>query len=142
VIIPPVDYTPISGGRTMRAVLGLAVATMFAFGSVNVAQSVEPEKKPEQKIEQKAAPKVEQKEEHGCLFHMESMKDVKYEVTNTADGVTIKITTDKPELVKQIQESVAKCRASCCKPGEHKGCPMKGQENPGCHHQQQEQPKK
>jgi hypothetical protein len=70
------------------------------------------------------AEKAEKKEHGACLFHMESMKDVKYEVTNTADGVTIKITSDKPELVKQIQESVLKCRESH-KSGDQKGgCPM------------------
>jgi hypothetical protein len=66
------------------------------------------------------AEKNEKAEKGCCVFHMESMKDAKYEVTNTTDGVTIKITSDKPEVVKQIQESVAKCKA-----GDHKGnCPM------------------
>jgi len=38
----------------------------------------------------------------GCCQEM--MKDVKFEVTNLPNGVLIKITSDKPEVVKQIQE--------------------------------------
>jgi hypothetical protein len=48
--------------------------------------------------------------------------------------VTIKITSDKPEVVKKIQESMAQCQAAH-KSGDHKHmCPMhKDSESPGHH---------
>lgn len=55
-----------------------------------------------------------QKHEHGkeagC---QEMMKDVKFEVTNLPNGVQIKITSDKPEVVKKIQE-MHKDGKCCC----------------------------
>ena len=69
-----------------------------------------------------------------CFFHMNSMKDAKYEVTNIPDGVTIRITSDKPDIVKKIQESMAQCRAAH-KSDDHKHmCPMhKDSDSPGHH---------
>ena len=67
-----------------------------------------------------------------CIFHINAMKDAKYEVTNTPDGVTMKITSYKPEVVKKIQETVEKCHEAH-KSGDHKHmCPMKkASESPG-----------
>jgi hypothetical protein len=110
----------------MRKVISFAVVSMFVLGVANVAFSAD----------------VEKKENNSCLFHMtDSTKDVKYEVTNTSDGVTIKITSTKPELVKQIQESVSKCHEAQ-KSGDHKNmCPMKNQPDTSCHHKKQEEKK-
>jgi YHS domain-containing protein len=47
----------------------------------------------------------------GCCEEM--MKDVKFEVTNLPNGVQIKITSDKPEVVKKIQE-MHKDGKGCC----------------------------
>jgi YHS domain-containing protein len=49
-------------------------------------------------------------------------KDVEKKVENTADGVTIKITSKNPETVKKIQDHVAKMGECCAKMGE--GCTM------------------
>lgn len=38
----------------------------------------------------------------------EAMKDVKVEVTDTAEGVIVKVSSNKPEVVKLIQEHWAK----------------------------------
>jgi hypothetical protein len=93
----------------MRSTIRFTVAVLFVSVLVNVAMSADTEKK----------------EKGSCIFHMYSMKDVKYEVTNTPDGVTIKISSDKPEVIKQIQESTAQCHEAH-KSGDHKGmCPMK-----------------
>jgi Cu+-exporting ATPase len=55
-----------------------------------------------------------QKHEHGKEGSCEEMmKDVKFEVTNLPNGVQIKITSDKPEVVKQIQE-MHKDGKGCC----------------------------
>jgi Cu+-exporting ATPase len=55
-----------------------------------------------------------QKHEHGKEASCEEMmKDVKFEVTNLPNGVQIKITSDKPEVVKQIQE-MHKDGKGCC----------------------------
>jgi hypothetical protein len=106
----------------MRTMILFAAATFFIFGTMNTIMGVEPEKK----------------EHHGCIFHMESMKDAKYEVTNTPDGVIIKITSDKPEVVKQIQECVTKCREAH-KTGDHKGmCPMKKEGQSSGHKEEME----
>jgi len=43
-------------------------------------------------------------------FCPKAMKDVKIEATNIANGVTVKITSDNPEVVKQIQEHKANCQ--------------------------------
>lgn len=40
-------------------------------------------------------------------------KDVERKVENTADGVTIKISSKNPETVKKIQEHVAACQKMC-----------------------------
>lgn len=47
----------------------------------------------------------------GCCQEM--MKDAKFEVTNLPNGVQIKITSDKPEVVKKIQE-MHKDGKCCC----------------------------
>lgn len=39
-----------------------------------------------------------------------AMKGVKVETTNIANGITMKITSDDPEVVKQIQEYKANCK--------------------------------
>jgi hypothetical protein len=99
----------------MRKMLGIAMvlAVALAFNASAVTNAGADK-----------AEKAEKKEGHSCVFHMESMKDAKYEVTNTPDGVTIRITSDKPEVVKQIQECISKCR-DAHKSGDHKGmCPM------------------
>jgi len=49
-------------------------------------------------------------------------KDIEKKVENTADGVTIKISSKNPETVKKIQEHVAKMGECCAKMGE--GCTM------------------
>lgn len=61
-----------------------------------------------------------------CLM---MIKDATYKVTNTANGVTIEITSPDAATVKMIQEKAAKAGKGCeCgKPGEKKGhCPMGG----------------
>jgi hypothetical protein len=102
----------------MRRVIRYAVLTLCVLGIVYTVKSAEAEKKGKP----------------SCFFHMDSMKDAKFEVTNTPDGVTIKITSDKPEVVKKIQESMAQCQAAH-KSGDHKHrCPMhKDSESPGHH---------
>jgi hypothetical protein len=64
---------------------------------------------------------AQQEEKKACCEHkcMEMMKDAKIEVANTGNGVTITITSDKPELVKAIHEHFAdfnmeKCKTGCC----------------------------
>ena len=37
------------------------------------------------------------------------MKEAKIEVTNTDNGIIVKVTSDNPKVVKQIQERWAKC---------------------------------
>ena len=49
---------------------------------------------------------------HGCPMMGE---DVEKKVENTADGVTIKISSKNPETVKKIQEHVAKMGECCAK---------------------------
>lgn len=52
----------------------------------------------------------QEKHEHGkegetcCEMMKDVMKDVKFEVTNLPNGIQVKITSDKPEVVKKIQE--------------------------------------
>jgi TusA-related sulfurtransferase len=41
------------------------------------------------------------------------MKDAKFEVNKIDNGITITITSDKPEVVKQIQEHQANCKKDC-----------------------------
>jgi len=85
---------------------------------------------------------AEKKDKPSCFFHMDSIKDAKCEVIKTEDGITIKITSDKPEVVKQIQESVSKC-GEAHKSGNHKTmCPMKNGTKASCHSEQQEEKKK
>ena len=102
----------------MRRVIRYAVLTFCAFGFVYTALSAD----------------TEEKGKSSCFFHMNSMKDTKYEVTNISDGVTIKITSNKPDIVKKIQESMAQCQAAH-KSGDHKHmCPMhKDSDSPGQH---------
>ncbi|MFC1849863.1 hypothetical protein ACFL27_06605 [candidate division CSSED10-310 bacterium] len=47
-----------------------------------------------------------QKHDDCCKF----MKDANVEVTNVDNGIVIKITSDKPDMVKMIQEHGAKCK--------------------------------
>jgi YHS domain-containing protein len=50
----------------------------------------------------------------GCCANCPMMdKDVERKVENTADGVTVKITSKNPETVKKIQEHAAKMAAGC-----------------------------
>jgi hypothetical protein len=107
----------------MRTLIRFTVLAFFVLGVVNTVNSAEPENKGKP----------------SCMFHMDGMKDAKYEVTNTPDGVIIKITSDKPDVVKQIQEKTAKCQEAH-KSGNHKNmCPMKNDSTAMCpHHQQQE----
>ncbi len=78
---------------------------------------------------------VEKKGKPSCIFHMDSMKDAKYEVTNIPEGVTIRITSDNPETVEKIQESMAQCQAAH-KSGEHKHmCPMHKNEGSSGRHE-------
>jgi hypothetical protein len=107
----------------MRTLISLAVITLFGVGVFNAVNSAEPGNKGKP----------------SCMFHMDGMKDAKYEVTNTPDGVIIKITSDKPDVVKQIQEKTAKCQEAH-KSSNHKNiCPMKNDSTAMCpHHQQQE----
>jgi TusA-related sulfurtransferase len=56
---------------------------------------------------------------HGCPMMGE---DVEKKVENTADGVTIKISSKNPETVKKIREHVAKMGECCAKMAE--GCTM------------------
>jgi hypothetical protein len=109
----------------MRKVIGCIVLLILVLGAAKVVISADAEKR----------------EKPSCLFHNDAIKDAKYEVTNIADGATIKITSDKPEVVKQIQELVSKCQ-EVHKSGDHKMCPMKDKSNPSCHHEQQEEKKK
>ena len=93
----------------MRTLIRFAVPAFFILGLVNTIPGAE--------TEQKKKPK--------CIFHLDAMKGAKYEVTNTPDGVIMKITSDKPEIAKQIQEIVAKCRKAH-ESGDHKHvCPLK-----------------
>lgn len=80
---------------------------------------------------------TETKKEPHCIFHMDAMKNAKYEVTNTPDGVIMKITSDKPEVAKQIQEIVAKCREAH-ESGDHKHmCPLKKSSESSDHKEQE-----
>ncbi|MCK4527749.1 hypothetical protein KAW18_10300 [candidate division WOR-3 bacterium] len=69
---------------------------------------------------------TEEKCEHHKGKFCELKKDAKIEVSNIEDGVIIKITSDKPKLVKQIQERAAKWGSECkhdsdeCKHKKHK----------------------
>ena len=106
----------------MRTLIRFAVLAFFILGFVNTISGAE--------TEQKKKPK--------CIFHMDAMKDAKYEVTNTPDGVIMKITSDKPEVAKQIQEIVAKCREAH-ESGDHKHvCPLKKSAEPSGHNEQEE----
>jgi len=85
---------------------------------------------------------TEKKEKPSCFFHLDSIKDAKYEVTSITNGVTITITSDKPEVVKQIQEAISKCHEAHTS-GNHKNmCPMSNKTNPSCHSDKQEEKKK
>jgi hypothetical protein len=107
----------------MPTFIRFAVLTFIVFGVVNTVMGAEPEKKGKS----------------SCIFHMDGMKDAKYEVTNIPDGVTIKITSDKPEVVKQIQETTTQCHEAH-KSGDHKNmCPMKKDTGCPAHKEQQEQ---
>lgn len=56
------------------------------------------------------------KESALCSRYYEAMKDVKIEVTNTTEGIIVKVTSNKPEVVKLIQEYWAKKTVNpCCK---------------------------
>ena len=46
--------------------------------------------------------------------YCELMKDAKTEVTNTDNGVMVKVTSDDPEVVKLIQECWAKKQKGLC----------------------------
>lgn len=46
--------------------------------------------------------------------YCELMKDAKTEVTNTDNGVIVKVTSDDPEVVKLIQECWAKKQKDLC----------------------------
>ena len=102
----------------MLIVIRYTVLMLCAFGFVHTAISADTEKKGKT----------------SCFFHMDSMKEAKYEVTDIPDGVTIKITSNKPDIVKKIQESMAQCQAAH-KSGDHKHmCPMhKDSDSPGQH---------
>jgi hypothetical protein len=102
----------------MGRVIRYAVLTLCVFGIAYTVSSAEAEKEGK----------------HSCLFHMGSMKDAKYEVTNIPDGVTIRITSDKSDVVKEIQKSMAQCRAAH-QSGAHKHmCPIhKNSDSPGHH---------
>ena len=110
----------------MRKLIGFTVLSVLVLSVAGMALSAGTEKK----------------EKPSCFFHMDSIKDAKYEVTNTANGVTISITSDKPEVVKQIQEAISQCREAH-KSGNHKTmCPMKNGSKAPCHTEQQEEKKK
>jgi TusA-related sulfurtransferase len=97
----------------MYTMIRFTVVSFFVLGIISAGMSAEPEKK----------------EKGSCLLHIDGMKDAKYEVTNIPDGVTIKITSDKPALVEQIQATAAQCREAHAS-GNHKtGCPMKMNSN-------------
>lgn len=49
----------------------------------------------------------------GCQGCPMMGKDVERKVENTADGVTVKISSKNPETVKKIQEHVAACQKMC-----------------------------
>lgn len=102
----------------MRKVIRYMVLTLCVFGIVHTVTSADTEKKAEP----------------SCFFHMDSMKDATYEVNNIHDGVTIKITSNKPDVVKEIQKSMAQCEAAH-KSDDHKHmCPMhKDSDSPGHH---------
>jgi hypothetical protein len=104
----------------MGRVIRYAVLALCGFGIAYTVSSAEAEKEGK----------------HSWLFHMGSMKDAKYEVTNIPNGVTIRITSNKPDVVKEIQESMAQCRAAH-QSGDHKHmCPMhKDSDSPGNHDQ-------
>ena len=105
----------------MSTLIRIAVLAYFILGVVSTVMGAEAEKKGKPH----------------CIFHMDGMKDAKYEVINTPDGVTMKITSDKPEVVKQIQETMAKCREAH-ESGDHKHmCPLKkASESSGPHQQE------
>lgn len=110
----------------MRKVIGITALMMLVLGVATLVISADAEKK----------------DKPSCFFHMDAIEGTKIEITNIADGVTITITSDKPEVVKQIQETVSKCHEAH-KSGDHKNmCPMKNKSNPACHKEQQEEKKK
>ncbi len=49
-----------------------------------------------------------------CPLHS---KDVERKTENVAEGVSVKITSKNPEMVKKIQEHFADGKAYCLKPG-------------------------
>ncbi len=51
---------------------------------------------------------------HPYKGYWKAMKDAKIEVTNTDNGVIVKVTSDNPEAVKLIQECWAKCQKGHC----------------------------
>jgi TusA-related sulfurtransferase len=109
-------------GYDMRTLIRCAVLSFFVFGVVNTVMGADTEKKGKP----------------SCLFHMDSMKDAKFEVTNTPDGVIIKITSDKPDVVKQIQETTTQCHEAH-QSGDHKNmCPMKKDSTAPCHKEQEQ----
>lgn len=106
----------------MRTLIRFSVLAFLVLGVVNTIHGADTEKK----------------KKPTCIFHMDGMKDAKYEVTNIPDGVTIKITSDKPEVVKQIQEAMAKCREAH-ESGDHKHmCPLKKSSESPVHNEQEE----
>jgi len=91
---------------------------------------------PAQYVKKEAKPKSpgmammhQEKHEHGkepCCAGM--MKDVQVEVTNLPNGVQVKITSEKPDVVKKIQEMHKEGKEmGCCMTmkRESMGCPMK-----------------
>lgn len=53
-----------------------------------------------------------------CCEHHESkccewIKDAKFDVSNIENGIMIKVTSDKPDVVKLIQECAGKCLLEC-----------------------------
>ena len=65
-----------------------------------------------------------------CDTYRQALKDAKVEATNTADGVTVRITGNTPESVKLIQDFWQEC-------GKHhllgSGCPCDSSgHGPGC----------
>jgi YHS domain-containing protein len=62
--------------------------------------------------------------EHGEGGCCAIMKDVKREVTNLPDGIQVKITSDKPEVVKKLQEMHKEGKGCCAKKHSGKDCPM------------------
>jgi len=61
--------------------------------------------------------KKEKCEKKACCAMMGFMggKDIEVNVENVKDGVAVKVTSKKAEVVKKIQEMAAKMKEMCCK---------------------------